>query len=159
MDDRSFTTAFRVDRTPEEVFAAVNNVRAWWSEDIQGDTAQAGSIFKYRFRDIHRSTIKVQESVPGKKVVWYVLDHYFNFTKDAAEWKGTRIVFDIAAKDGLTELRVTHDGLTPKDECYDVCADGWTTYVNGSLRSLIETGQGQPNEGAPMNDSERALAS
>ena len=158
MHDHSFTTAFTVDQTPEQAFAAINNVRGWWSEDIKGRTEKAGDIFNYRFRDIHRSTIKITASVPGKKVAWHVLDHYFSFTKDPTEWKGTNIIFEISKKGDKTELRITHDGLVPEDECYDVCAAGWTTYFNGSLRSLIEIGKGQPNAGEPMNESERALA-
>jgi len=26
-----------------------------------------------------------------------------------------------------------------------VCQDAWTSYIHGSLKSLIETGQGHPN--------------
>ncbi len=158
MNDRNFTTAFTVEQGPEAAFAAINNVRGWWSEDIRGSTEKAGDIFNYRFRDIHRCTIKIKASVPGKKVVWHVLDNYFNFTEDETEWKGTDVVFDISKKGDETEIRVTHVGLVPEYECYDACSNGWTTYVNGSLKSLIEAGKGNPNVGEPMNETEKALA-
>jgi hypothetical protein len=29
MNDHNFTASFTVDQTPEEVFAALNNVRGW----------------------------------------------------------------------------------------------------------------------------------
>jgi hypothetical protein len=153
-----FTTAFTVNRTPQEAFAAICNVRGWWSEDIRGGTEKPGDIFNYRFKDIHRCTIKVTKSTPGQKVVWHVLDNYFSFTEDRSEWKGTDVVFDISRMGDQTEVRVTHVGLVPEYECYDVCSDGWTTYINGSLKSLIETGKGNPNLGEPMNESEKALA-
>ncbi|AYD48887.1 hypothetical protein D6B99_15490 [Arachidicoccus soli] len=57
----------------------------------------------------------------------------------------TRIEFDISEKDGKTQLRFTHRGLTPAYECYDVCFDAWTDYINGSLQDLITTGKGHPN--------------
>jgi hypothetical protein len=158
MDNRSFTTAFTVDQSPEEAFAAITNVRGWWSEDINGRTEKVGDIFNYRFRDIHRCTIKIKAAVPGKRVAWHVLDNYFNFTEDTTEWKGTDVIFDIAKKGDKTEIRVTHDGLVPEYECYDICSNGWTTYINGSLQALITTGKGQPNVGEPRNESERALA-
>ena len=111
-----FTTAFTVNRTPQEAFAAICNVRGWWSEDIRGGTEKPGDIFNYRFKDIHRCTIKVTKSIPGEKVVWHVLDNYFSFTEDRSEWKGTDVVFDISRKGDQTEVRVTHVGLVSPDE-------------------------------------------
>ncbi len=158
MTEKNFTTHFIVDRTPAELYAAVINVRGWWSQDIRGKTEKTGDIFNYRFRDLHRCTIKIKTSVPGEKVVWSIVDNYFSFTEDKSEWKGTEVVFDIRPANGGTELTFTHVGLVPDYECWEACSAGWTTYINGSLRTLILTGKGQPNVGEPRNETERALA-
>ncbi|HXW00868.1 MAG TPA: YciI family protein, partial [Anaerolineae bacterium] len=118
----------------------------WWSEEIDGSTYELGAEFKFHSKDLHRSTQKITELVPGKKVVWQVLDSHINFVKDKSEWKGTDIVFEITKKDDKTELRFTHVGLVPAFECYGNCSDAWGFYINDSLRSLITTGKGQPNQ-------------
>jgi hypothetical protein len=74
-----------------------------------------------------------------------VKDNYFNFVEDKTEWRGTKIVFDISKKGDKTEVVFTHHGLVPQYECYDVCKDAWTSYIQGSLKNLITTGKGQPN--------------
>ncbi len=146
MNDQNYTTSFTVDQNPQEVFAAINNVRAWWSEEIDGDTDKLGSVYYYHFKDIHRCTLKVAELVPNKKIVWHVLHNDFNFIQDKTEWNDTDIVFEIEKKGTQTELHFTHVGLAPSHECYEVCSDAWGTYINGSLRGLITTGKGQPNQ-------------
>jgi len=145
MKNQNYATSFTVDQSPEDVFAAINNVRGWWSGEIDGSTDKLGAEFTYRYQDIHRSTHKITELVPGKKVVWRVLDARINFVKDKAEWKGTDVVFEIASKGGKTELLFTHVGLVPAIECYGKCAGAWGYYINDSLRSLITTGKGDPN--------------
>jgi hypothetical protein len=144
--NQNFTTTFSVEQTPEEVFDAINNVRGWWSEEIEGSTDKLGAEFKFHYKDLHRSTQKITELVPGKKVVWRVLDGRINFVKDKTEWNGTDIVFDIARKDDKTDVRFTHVGLVPALECYEDCSDAWGSYVNDSLRNLITTGKGQPEK-------------
>ena len=146
MTDESFTVAFTVDQSPDDVFAAINNVRGWWTGEIDGDTDRIGDEFTYRYEDIHRSTQKITELVPGKRVVWHVTDAYLNFVKDTDEWVGTDIVFDITGQGDQTELRFTHVGLVPDVECYDQCTPAWGLYITGSLRDLIATGHGQPNQ-------------
>jgi Activator of Hsp90 ATPase homolog 1-like protein len=145
MSEQHYGTTFLVDQTPEEVFAAINNVRGWWSGDIDGNTDRLGAEFTYRYKELHRSTQKITELVAGQKVVWHVVDGTINFVKDKTEWIGTDIVFEIARKDGKTELRFTHAGLVPAFECYGDCSGAWDFYINDSLRSLITTGQGAPN--------------
>lgn len=54
MSAADFTTTIAVDQSPEEVFNAVTNVRNWWSQEIEGNTAQLNDEFDYHFEDIHR---------------------------------------------------------------------------------------------------------
>jgi hypothetical protein len=95
-------------------------------------------------KDLHFSTQKIAEFVPGVKVVWHIVDGRINFVKDKTEWDGTDIVFEIARKGDKTELRFTHVGLVPAIECYGGCSGAWSFYVNESLRNLIATGKGDP---------------
>ena len=144
MDNKDFTTTILVDQSPKEVFNAINNVRGWWSEEIEGNTDKLGAEFKFQSSDVHRSTQKITEFVPGKKVVWHVLDSQINFVEDKTEWTGTDVIFEITRKDGKTELRFTHAGLAPALECYGECSNAWSLYVRHSLFNLITTGKGDP---------------
>lgn len=146
MKAENLTISFAVDQCPEEVFAAINNVRAWWSGEIDGLTDKLGEEFTYRYKDVHRSTQKITELVPCKKVVWHVTDAQLNFVNDKTEWNGTEIVFEIARKGDKTEVRFTHVGLVPSFECYGGCSGAWGFYINDSLRNLITTGKGEPNQ-------------
>lgn len=153
-----FTTTILVDQEATEVFKAINNVRGWWSEEIEGSTDKVDVVFNYHYEDIHRCKIKVLELVPGKKVVWLVMENYFEFTEDEKEWTNTKIVFDITTSDKKTQVRMTHIGLVPEYECYEICKDGWTNYVQNSLQRLITTGKGLPNAtGKPRTESEKKL--
>jgi hypothetical protein len=145
MENQNFNTTFLVDNTPKEVFNAVNNVRGWWSEGIEGSTVKLNDEFTYHYQDVHRCKIKVIESVSDKKVVWLVLDNYFSFTEDKREWTGTKIIFEITKQGNKTQLQFTHLGLVPEYECYDACVSGWSQYIQQSLVSLITTGKGRPN--------------
>lgn len=140
-----FTTTFYVDQTPDEVFDAVNNVRGWWSENVEGPTDKVGEEFTYRYEDHHLSRIRVTELVPGEKVAWLVVENHFDFTQDKSEWTGTQIQFEIMRDGNRTEVRFTHVGLGPDYECFDVCSNSWGFYLNTSLRGLIRTGRGVPN--------------
>ena len=145
MKNQNYTISFAVDKSPEQVFNAINNVRGWWSGAIEGETDWLGAEFTYRYQNMHRSKQKITELVPNKKVVWHVLDSSLSFLKDKSEWTGTDIVFDVLAKDGKTEVRLTHVGLAPQIECYGSCSNAWSMLVKGNLRKLITTGKTQPD--------------
>lgn len=153
----SFSGSFTVPQAPAAVIAAISNVRGWWSEGITGSAAQVGDRFVHTYRDVHRCEIEVSRIVPGRQVVWTVLDNHFSFTTDKSEWIGTQIIFDLTTVGRETEVILTHLGLEPTYECYEICRDGWTTYL-ASLERLIRTGQGEPNVGDARNASEALLS-
>lgn len=145
MNNQNFTTTIVVEQSPKEVFNAVTNPRGWWSEEIEGGTEKLNDEFLYHYQDVHIAKMKLTEVIPGKKVVWHVIDNYFDFIKDKSEWKDTKIIFEISKKDTKTQLHFTHHGLVPEYECYGICHDAWSNYIKNSLRNLITTGKGQPN--------------
>jgi hypothetical protein len=158
MTTPNFTTTILVDNSATEVFNAINNVRGWWSEEIEGSTDKLNEEWAYHYQDVHRCKMKIVELLPNRKVVWLVMDNYFSFTKDKSEWKGNKIIFEITEKGNKTQLQFTQEGLVPEYECYDVCQNAWSTYIQKSLRSLITTGSGQPNgKDKPQTEDEKQL--
>ena len=147
MNDHDFTTAFTVDQTPQEAFAAITNVRGWWSK-----TSKVAPTNPMKSSSTGTRTYIVAgsrfEAVPGQRLRWLVVDNYFSFTEDKTEWTGTEITFEVSDKGNETEVRFTHRGLTPEYECFDVCSNSWGSYVDGSLKRLITTGKGRPNRKA-----------
>lgn len=159
MSATDFTTSIKVDQSRQEVFDAVTNVRGWWSEEIEGNTAQLNDAFDYYYEDVHRCKIKLIEVIENQKIVWLVEENYFKFTEDKTEWTGTKPTFEISEKDGKTELKFTHFGLNPEYECFEICRDSWTNYIQNSLKKLITTGKGEPNaSGKPQTENEKKLS-
>ena len=144
LNDQNFTTTLTVNKTPEEVFTAINNVRGWWLDGrIEGNTDKLGEEWIYSYKDKHYSKQRTIELVPGKKIVWLVFDSYLSFIKNKIEWNNTKIIFEIFKKDNKTEIRFTHVGLIPACECFERCSEAWTFYIKNSLQSLITSGVGQ----------------
>ncbi len=146
MDNQSFTTTLLVDRTSQEVFNAINNVRAWWPGEIEGNSNKLNDEFTYRYKEFHYSRQKLIEVNPDEKVVWLVTDSSLNFVADKSEWTGTKISFEISENDNKTQIRFTHMGLVPEYECFDACSNAWTDIIHNSLHRLITTGKGQPGK-------------
>ena len=108
MSNHYYSTTVVVDQPLKEVFNAINNVRGWWSEEIEGRTDKLGEVFAYHYKDVHYCKMKIIEFIPNKKVVWHILDNYFAFTKDKSEWIDTKFIFDVMIKCILTDVHYTH---------------------------------------------------
>ena len=146
MKPSNLSITLLVDQSPQEVFNAINNVRGWWSENLEGNSEHLNDVFIYRHKDLHYSKHRLIEVVPNEKVVWLVIDSNLSFVEDQDEWIGTHLSFEISKKGNKAQMLFTHIGLTPEMECYEACNGGWSYFIKESLLSLIETGKGTPNK-------------
>jgi hypothetical protein len=142
-DDLTYT--FTVAQSPAEAFAAICDVRGWWSGGIEGRTDELGAEWSYEVPDIHFSAQRITELVPDRSVAWLVTKSWLSFTEDHEEWTGTTIRFEVLPTADGTEVRFTHEGLVPQVECFGVCRVAWSEYILGSLKDLIEARGGRPD--------------
>ena len=145
MKEEDYHTSIAVDATAHEAFKGINSVSKWWTGNLEGSSQKLNDEFTVRFGDIHFSKQKLVEVIPDKKVVWLVTERKLNFLKNKHEWTNTKIVVEIAEKDGKTQIHFTHVGLVPEVECYNSCTNAWGQYINGSLLRLLSEGKGTPN--------------
>lgn len=145
MENKNLTITIFTGETPTGVFDAINNVEAWWTGEpgVEGKATKIGDEFTYRYSDIHYSKQRVTELIPGKKIVWAIVDSQLNFIKSKNEWTGTTIIFEIFQTNNKTEVRFTHEGLAENKECYSACSDAWSSYITGSLKNFIAKGKMQ----------------
>jgi hypothetical protein len=143
MKKQDYSASILVRATANKAVQSINNVAAWWTENIEGSSDKLNDVFTIHFGEAF-VTMKIVQYVPDKKVVWNVTDCYLHWFADKKEWKGAHIVFEISAEGNSTRIQFTHVGLEPQVECYDNCVKGWDQYFKGSLAKLINEGMGLP---------------
>ena len=60
------------------------------------------------------------------------------------EWIGSKIRFDLKQEDDFTVILFKHEGWKEPVEFMHHCSTKWSVFLM-SLKSLVETGQGQPS--------------
>jgi len=110
MQQQDYHCSFTAAVTPKEAFEGINNISGWWAKHLEGSTKELHDIFTARFGETF-VTMKIIESIPGKKIVWQVTDCNLHWQDDKTEWNDTRIVWEITAADGAVRIDMTHIGL------------------------------------------------
>ena len=124
--------------SPAEVYAALTTLEGlsgWWARDTTGDT-EVGGVIAFRFGP-GGFDMKVLEAVPGKRVLWEVVD-------GPAEWIGTHISWELRQDGDYTIVLFEHLGWAEPVEFMYHCSTKWATFLL-SLKQLLETGQGAPD--------------
>jgi uncharacterized protein YndB with AHSA1/START domain len=123
-----------------KALATPEGVAGWWTTETRGDNKPGGMI-TFRFTDDGRELgvfdMKILDLQPRTRVVWQVV-------KGPAEWVGTKIRFELKQEDGFTVVLFRHEGWKEPVEFMYHCSTKWATFLM-SLKSLGETGQGQPS--------------
>ena len=142
MLDKNYTVTIQVMQSPAIVFNCLAEVSKWWSKDFEGSSTKLNDEFVICHPGRHYSKQKLVEVIPGKKIVWLVIESKLDWLeKGKDEWTNTKMVFDITHKAGKTILRFTHQGLVPEKRCYAMCEKGWNTVITEWLPNFIASGK------------------
>jgi hypothetical protein len=143
MTSRDYATTFRARTSATKAVAAIDDVGAWWSSSFKGSAQKAGDAFGVRFGETFVDFEVVEHT--ESKIVWHVTRSLLPWLKDATEWTGTDVVFEVTSDGDETLVQMTHKGLVPTVECYENCERGWNFYVGKSLLQLLTKGEGVPD--------------
>ncbi len=139
----------RIDAPIQRVYSALTTpqgLRGWWTQDCETTAMTIGQAFTVRF-DKTFKTMRVDFLDPPTRVGWAVTQACLDVPGGLSrpdEWVGTSIAFDLAEESvSRTCVHLSHRGLNPQFECYDICTQGWTHFL-GSLKQFTETGRGSP---------------
>jgi len=124
--------------SPDDVFAALttlDGLAGWWARDTTGDP-EPGGVIAFRFGP-GGFDMKVVEQVPGKHVLWEVVD-------GPDEWIGTEVSWELTQAEGFTIILFEHRGWAEPVEFMYHCSTKWATFLL-SLKELLETGAGRPD--------------
>jgi hypothetical protein len=127
----------------EILHALTTGIPNWWTEDFSGSAHKVGDSFTVRFGNTFKVFV-VTDLTPAE-VTWTCVDSFIDLPglKKKDEWKGNTIHWTIVADGQQCHLQIVHEGLAPEVECFEVCQQGWTSFIS-SLKQLLETKEGQP---------------
>ena len=138
MNTQDYHKSITTTVSAEEAFTKISSVSTWWTANFKGSAKNLNDVFTLRFGERDTVTLQVVEVVPHKKWVWLVTDCHMLWLKDTTEWKNTHIVFEISEGNHQTRIDMTHVGLVPGVECYNVCEGGWNRHLK-DLTAWLET--------------------
>ena len=137
---QDFEATVQVNASPVAVFDALTSTSAlsqWWTQ-ASGDGSTGGEL-TFFMHDPNVVVVHVDGAVSPRSVEWTVTECDF-----LTDWVGTQPTFVISStSDAQCELTFRHRGLSAELECFQMCSQSWSHYLQ-SLRQLLETGQGMP---------------
>ena len=142
MEQNNFNSSISVAISTTEAVKKICNVPEWWGVAFSGSAEQLNDTFTVKMGGDSFFNFTVTELIPDKRIVWLVTDCNMPWYANKKEWANNKLIFDLAENNGVTDITFTHDGLTPKVECYIDCAPGWTHWIKTSLFSYLTTGKG-----------------
>ena len=114
-----------------------DGLAGWWTTNTDGEGDQVGNIVKFRFEDKGGFDMKVKKLNAPHEVEWEVID-------GPEEWIGTTINFELKQDNDSVIVLFKHLNWKEPAEFMHHCSTKWAIFLM-SLKSLIETGKGNPS--------------
>lgn len=119
-----------------EALTTQKGLASWWTVNVEGKP-EIGEIIKFRFAIDYAKEMLVLQQKENQVVEWECIS-------GDEQWVGTKIIFEIEDSNEGTHIRFKHKGWKKQTDLYAVCNYHWGLYLK-SLKTLIETGKGNPN--------------
>jgi uncharacterized protein YndB with AHSA1/START domain len=129
----------RINASPEEVYrrvATTEGVSAWLTEASSENYCRDGTLV-LQFPD-QGVSFAVTELVAPSRVAWHC-------TTRESPWFGTDICFELVPRGGITIVRFDQLGWPEVSDLFRDCSMSWAYFME-SLRLLVETGRGTPED-------------
>jgi uncharacterized protein YndB with AHSA1/START domain len=122
-----------------QALATREGVAGWWTTDTRGESKVGGvlkTLFTVDGKLLGGFDLEVLALEPNERVLWRVVE-------GPPEWIGTKIGFELRREGEYSLVLFKHEGWKEPVEFMHHCSTKWAIYLM-SLKSLVETGQGQP---------------
>ena len=130
-----YSATLIVNASPTDASDLIRNrIASWWTEAYEpwpdGFTVHFGPSFK-RFR--------IDDGGTELAFSWTCVDAQLlhEAVVDPREWVGTRLVWSIAPHGAGSRVTLTHEGLTERLSCHEICVSGWSHFFEGSLQNYL----------------------
>lgn len=124
---------------PQQVYQALTaDIGGWWTEQVDGNPQEEGSLFGLRFTDT-RMEMRVDKLEPALLVRWQCVQSH-------PLWLDTFITFSLSydSEHRQTLVDFKHSHWREDSSLFGHCSTKWAVYLL-SLKDLAEKGQGRPH--------------
>lgn len=127
-----------INASIKEVYDAItleDGLKGWWTNDAKAKL-EIGSINHFKFGNEYFNKMKILKLGEPNLILWECVD-------GDREWIGTKLSFELKDKEERTFLKFSHLNWNDESDFFGFCCHHWGRYLD-SLKSLCETGKGQP---------------
>lgn len=138
-----YSATIRCGAPPEEAARQISDdLEAWWGTRIE----RSVNGFTVRFNNSH-ATFAFAPKGTDAAFSWTCTDAnmIIENVADPSEWRGTELVWEVTTDGPGSLVTLTHKGLSPDIECFDVCQRGWQHYFETSLRNHLNGRDASPS--------------
>lgn len=146
MNPDSYTRDIVVSGSPGAAYKALTSeFYKWWTLDADSISA-VGDTITFKF-DATYWAMRANTLSPNYIELECIDAHHIHKGLPSSilkEWEGTKLKWEIQELDGSTKISLTHEGLIPSLDCFEICTEGWDYFFVNSLKSYLDEGEGSP---------------
>lgn len=132
----NYSQEINVSSNAKQTFYALTEyLHLWWGKTSHSSFKKDGQ-FTITFENGYWWTFKIIAYKPSTKLSWLCTDGQPEFNR---EWIGNTLHWRIKENSDSTTISFLHEGLTPKSDCYDICAPTWDRFITKELIAFLST--------------------